>query len=256
MGRGLEPPPATIPVYAVAAGVVPETYGGLADPKHLWGEVLIEHTYQGDTWWSGYLHMEGIQAKPGDHVTTDTVLGYISNESTSEMEPHLHFVVYGGANKLGELVSFDAVITERNAGTVGQGPAVEDVSPGSGKQTQGLTVTISGANFDGATDVGFGSGITVEDFSVNSSTEITAEITIDASAAKGMRDVSVTTGYGTATKTGGFEVVGSGGGICGGGAPVAPGAPSEMTTVLAALAVLLGVGYYFVRRGAKNGVRV
>jgi hypothetical protein len=129
---------------------------------------------------------------------------------------------------------------------------VDDVDPGNGKRKQHLTVTISGANFDGATSVNFGSGITVEDFSVNSSTEITAEISIDADATKGERDVSATTGWGTGTKTDGFSVVGGGGGICSGGAPVTPGAPSEMTTVLAALGLFLAAGYLLARNGSRN----
>ena len=134
----------------------------------------------------------------------------------------------------------------------GRSPEVESLDPVEGKRKQDLTVTITGANLDGATGVSFGSGITVDDFSVVSSSEITAEITIDAKAAKGTRDVSVTTAWGTATKTDGFSVIGGGGGICSGGALATPGAPSEMTTTLAALGVLLGVGYLLVRRGTRS----
>ena len=105
---------------------------------------------------------------------------------------------------------------------------------------------------DGATGVSFGPGITVDEFSGVGSSEITAEITIDADAAEGTRDVSVTTAWGTATKTDGFSVVGGGGGVCSGGALVTPGAPSEMTTTLVALGLLLGLGYLLVRRGTRN----
>ena len=137
--------------------------------------------------------------------------------------------------------------------TTGQkNPAIENADPDSGKRKQHLTVTITGANLDGATNVSFGSEITVDDFNVVSSSEITAGITIGAKAAKGTRDVSVTTAWGTATKTDGFSVVGGGGGICGGGALATPGAPSEMTTVLAALGLLLGLGYILVRRGTRQ----
>jgi hypothetical protein len=136
--------------------------------------------------------------------------------------------------------------------TTGQIPEVEDVDPSSGKRNQDLTVTISGYHLDGAMAVSFGSGITVEDFSVNSSTEIITEITIAADATLGDRDISVTTGSGTATKTGAFSVVGGGGGICGAGAPAIPHQGSEMTTTLAALGLLSGVGYVLVRRGMGN----
>ncbi len=136
--------------------------------------------------------------------------------------------------------------------STGNSPEVEGVDPDSGKRNQDLTVTIAGANLYGATVVSFGSGITVEDFTVNSSTEITAEIAIDAHATKGPRDVSVTTEWGTATKTDAFSVVGGGGGICGTGVPGMPDQGSEMTTTLAALGVLLGIGYLLVRKGGKS----
>jgi hypothetical protein len=99
---------------------------------------------------------------------------------------------------------------ERTLAT-GQTPEIEAVDPSSGKQGQHLTITILGSNFDGATGVSFGSGIAVEDFDVNSSNAITAEIAIDHGAEVGARDVSVTTGGGTGTDTDGFGVVEGGG---------------------------------------------
>jgi hypothetical protein len=99
---------------------------------------------------------------------------------------------------------------ERTLAT-GQTPDIEAVDPGSGKQGQHLTITILGSNFDGATGVSFGSGITVEDFDVNSSNAITAKIAIGEGAEVGARDVSVTTGWGTGTETDGFGVVKGGG---------------------------------------------
>jgi Leucine-rich repeat (LRR) protein len=95
--------------------------------------------------------------------------------------------------------------------TTGRKPVVEDANPKGGKRGQRLTVTIAGANFYGATRVSFGSGITVGDFDVNSSSEIVAEITIGGGTEVGARDVSVTTGWGTGTETDGFSV-GEGGG--------------------------------------------
>ena len=133
-------------------------------------------------------------------------------------------------------------------------PTVIAVNPNQGNPGQTMSVTIAGTNLTGATAVSFGSGITVGDLGVDSSTEITAEITIDSDAVKGVRDVSVTTAWGTGRKTDGFSVVGGGGGVCSGGASVTPGQPSEMTTTLGALGLLLGVGYLLVRRGRRDGV--
>ena len=69
-----------------------------------------------------------------------------------------------------------------------------------------MSVVIAGTNFTGATSVSFGSGITVNSYTVDNSTQITANITISGSATTGARDVSVTAPGGTATKSAGFTV--------------------------------------------------
>ncbi len=86
-------------------------------------------------------------------------------------------------------------------------PTITTVLPDSG--VQGNTypaIVITGTDFTGATAVSFGAGITVDSFGVDSPTQITASITIDAAAGTGVRDVSVTTPGGTGTKTSGFTV--------------------------------------------------
>jgi hypothetical protein len=87
-----------------------------------------------------------------------------------------------------------------------QPPTITSVSPNQGNQGETLDVTITGTYFMGATVVSFGSGITINSFTVNSSTQITASIAIGSSATLGVRDVSVTTPGGTVTKTSGFAV--------------------------------------------------
>jgi hypothetical protein len=85
-------------------------------------------------------------------------------------------------------------------------PTITSVSPTQDTQGQAFSVTITGTYFTGATVVSFGTGITVNSFTVDSATQITANITIAPTAATGTRDVSVTTPGGTATLTGGFTV--------------------------------------------------
>jgi len=90
-------------------------------------------------------------------------------------------------------------------------PTIASVSPSSGKQGATVAVTIIGTNFETGvtTAVSFGAGITVTSFSVVSSTQITANISLAQNAAPGTRDVTVTNaspGGGTATRTGGFTV--------------------------------------------------
>ena len=97
-----------------------------------------------------------------------------------------------------------------NTGTIlhyGVNPRVTGVSIGSGDQGEMLDVVITGAYFTGATAVSFGPGITVNDFTVDSSTQITADIGIAADAKGGTRDISVTTPAGTGTLASGFTVV-------------------------------------------------
>ncbi len=71
---------------------------------------------------------------------------------------------------------------------------------------QTLEVTITGTYLTGATSVSFGAGISVNSFVVDSDTQIRANITIDAGATPGLRDVSVTTPGGTDTKPNAFNV--------------------------------------------------
>ncbi|MBM4461729.1 MAG: CocE/NonD family hydrolase [Chloroflexi bacterium] len=86
-------------------------------------------------------------------------------------------------------------------------PAVTAVSPDSGNQGATLDIAITGSDFGEATEVSLGAGITVNSFTVDSPTQITANVTIDAAATTGIRDVSVTTPGGTGVLPGAFTVM-------------------------------------------------
>ncbi|MCX6142179.1 MAG: T9SS type A sorting domain-containing protein [Ignavibacteriales bacterium] len=87
-------------------------------------------------------------------------------------------------------------------------PTLINVSPASGSTGSTLNLILTGTNFGyGSNTVTFtGTGITVNSVTVNSSTQITANITIGSSAPTGPRDVSVLTSYGTATLASSFSV--------------------------------------------------
>ncbi len=79
-------------------------------------------------------------------------------------------------------------------------PFIYSISPTSGPQAGGTTVTINGANFTNVTTVKFG-GV-VASFSIVNSTQITA--TTPAYVTTGPVDVSASSTYGTAVAHGAF----------------------------------------------------
>jgi hypothetical protein len=85
-------------------------------------------------------------------------------------------------------------------------PAVTAVTPNTADQGNTLDVIITGTYLTDATEVGFGSGITVNSKTVNNPTQITANITIANTATPGTRTVAVSTPYNTPTLTNGFTV--------------------------------------------------
>ncbi len=85
-------------------------------------------------------------------------------------------------------------------------PGVSAVSPGQANQGQALDVTISGSDLDTASAVSFGPGILVNNYCVDGPGQITASITVDAAAATGARDVSVSNPHGIAILEGAFTV--------------------------------------------------
>ena len=99
-----------------------------------------------------------------------------------------------------------ATLTEGFAVTVPAPPTVTAISPETGDQGKTLYVAITGTNFDLATAVDFGEGITVNSFTIGNQTQITANISIAATATAASRDVLVTNPGDSGTLNEGFTV--------------------------------------------------
>src|SRR5439155_4260284 len=72
-------------------------------------------------------------------------------------------------------------------------PTISNINPTSGSRLQTLDIVFTGSGYiSGVTTVGFGLNITVNSTTVNSATQLTANITISTAAATGSRTVTVT----------------------------------------------------------------
>jgi hypothetical protein len=97
-------------------------------------------------------------------------------------------------------------ITDNTTASVDMIPTVSAVNPNEGIQGETLDVILTGSQLDLVNAVDFGAGITVNSFTIDSSTQISATITIDAAAAVGLRDVTVANPTGSDTLVDGFTV--------------------------------------------------
>ncbi len=108
------------------------------------------------------------------------------------------------------VTSGQEVVPLAGAFTINGPPSITLVSPNSGQLgAQNLAIGITGQNThfaQGATQINFGTGITVNAVTVANATSLTAQISIAANAPTGAHDVTVTTGAEVATATGGFTV--------------------------------------------------
>ena len=90
-------------------------------------------------------------------------------------------------------------------------PTLTSISPTSGTRGNSVVVTLNGTNFANTgrtpTVAVSGSGVSVSGVTVQGPTAITATLTITATATLSARNVTVTTGGGTATLTNAFTVV-------------------------------------------------
>jgi hypothetical protein len=100
-----------------------------------------------------------------------------------------------------------AFASNGNGSQTDPAPTITAVAPTSGWPGETLDVMVTGTDFTGATAVSFsGTGITVNNYTVDNATQITAGVFIAYNATLSARDVSVITAAGTGTLSGGFTV--------------------------------------------------
>jgi hypothetical protein len=122
---------------------------------------------------------------------------------------------YNGKFVAGTTLALTATFTDDTVATasvvVPVVPAVSGITPATGEQGATVAVTVTGSSFQSGATLGVGAGVTVSGVTVPSATQLQATLTIDAAAAVGPRDVTVTNpGGGAATLAGGFGVTAPG----------------------------------------------
>ena len=184
----------------------------------------------GVSWFSNVTPFLSLFA-PGDPIVSSVPGGgYASYQGTSMAAPH----VSGGWASLKQAVpsaSVDQIlaalkqsgkpITDLRNGVVKPRvrllaalaalmptrPFLETVTPSDGGLGQQLTVTVTGMNFASGASASFGTGVTVEQTSTLSATQLAATVVIAADATLGARDVTVVNPTGeSATLSGAFMV--------------------------------------------------
>ena len=117
--------------------------------------------------------------------------------------PNVQTVVYSGVGGDGWIKTLEGAAFE----ILAPQPTVTSSNPGSGARSEIVDpVLIGGTGFIDASNVSFGSGVIVNDFTVDSSIQISANITVAFDATLGNRSVNVTSPGGTGTGVDLFEV--------------------------------------------------
>ena len=143
------------------------------------------------------------------YYSTDSGTTWVSMGSIVRTLTNARLAIHIGANYAGTQPTADLAWVEIVRPGTAMAPGLTAVNPNSGAQGQTLaSVILTGSNFSSGATCNFGAGITVNSCAFNSSTQLTANLTIAANATVGTRNVSVTNPNGqSATLLNGFSVV-------------------------------------------------
>jgi hypothetical protein len=182
--------------FPTTAGAYQTTYGGGAQDAFF---TELNSTGTAPLVYSTYLGGTGADIGQGIAADTSCCAAYLTGYTNST-----NFPTTLGAydTNINTSIGSNAFISKFQMAV----PTVISINPNCGGVGQTLNVIITGTCFSAPATANFGNGITVNTVTVNSATQITANITIANNAQLGARNVAVTTPGGTATVTNGFTV--------------------------------------------------
>ncbi|MCJ7523356.1 MAG: PKD domain-containing protein, partial [Dehalococcoidia bacterium] len=154
---------------------------------------------------SGTTFNEGSAVSFGSEITVNN----FTVVSPSQITANISIDVYAAAGPRDVLATTPTGTAALSGGftvIIPPTPTIAAVNPASGDQAAILSVSITGTGFRMATAIDFGDGITVNDYVINSTNQITADISIEPDAAAAPRDVLVGNPGGNTTLNQGFLV--------------------------------------------------
>jgi putative transposon-encoded protein len=149
--------------------------------------------------WGPWSHSSTVYTPPEVTTYAPDEIAYLPTFHP-ELDPSGELVISYSVNNSAGLTAVQANVHEYQPRFLllsGGAPSVTSISPSSGTTAGGTTVTITGTNFTGATEVLFGS-VAATSFAVDSATQITA---VSPAEPAGAQDINVTTPGGSSPAT-------------------------------------------------------
>lgn len=141
----------------------------------------------------------------GTGITVDSVTRVSDTEATVEVTVAAGAPIGFRTLTAGSITLNDALLI----GSESSVPVISEISPKTLQQSQTTSVTVTGTNThfeDGVTSASFGDNVTVNSVTVNSPTEAIVNVTVDAAAAIGFRNITLMTDGESATLLNGLYI--------------------------------------------------
>ncbi|MDY6835380.1 MAG: IPT/TIG domain-containing protein [Chloroflexota bacterium] len=150
----------------------------------------------------------------GEYFTEATAVTFGDIDAASfivDSDTQITAVVGNGYTGSIKVTTLGGTGTSNEAFTVtGLSPIITEIDPNSEERGKSIQVVITGDNFSEGIELDFGSGVTINSITIDSSTRMTVDITIADAAKRGPRIVSATTALGKGSLDDGFTVKSAG----------------------------------------------